>query len=89
MSRITPDEVLHIADLACLVLSADELDGMARDLDQILDYVETLQEPTAYNGHQGANHVCQVLPCPRGEAGREDAHSFHSTFYGVEASQLV
>lgn len=42
--RISHDEVLRIAKLAHLDLSAPEIDRMARDLGQILAYVEQLQE---------------------------------------------
>ena len=55
MSRISREEVKHIARLARLSLGEAELDAMARDLDQILDYVTALQgldtdgiEPTAH-----------------------------------------
>ena len=42
--RISNDEVLRIAKLAHLELSAAEVDRMARDLGQILAYVEQLRE---------------------------------------------
>jgi len=55
MSRITVAEVHYIADLARLELSDDEARAMKGDLDQILDYVATLEgldtegiEPTAH-----------------------------------------
>ena len=55
MARITPEEVRYIAGLARLSLSEDEVRHMARDMDQILDYVATLEaldtqgiEPTAH-----------------------------------------
>lgn len=55
MSRITDAEVHYIADLARLELSDEETRAMTRDLDQILDYVATLEtldtagiEPTAH-----------------------------------------
>jgi aspartyl-tRNA(Asn)/glutamyl-tRNA(Gln) amidotransferase subunit C len=44
MSRISRDQVAHIAGLARLMLSDRETDQMAQDLDQILDYVATLEE---------------------------------------------
>ena len=43
MSRITREQVDHIAGLARLSLSDDEAQAMVRDLDQILGYVEDLQ----------------------------------------------
>jgi aspartyl-tRNA(Asn)/glutamyl-tRNA(Gln) amidotransferase subunit C len=42
--RISKDEVMRIAKLAHLELSAGEIDRMARDLGQILAYVEQLRE---------------------------------------------
>ncbi len=42
--RIPLDEVLRIAKLSNLELSPDETDRMARDLGQILAYVELLRE---------------------------------------------
>ena len=44
MSRITAEQVAHIAQLARLSLSSDEAVEMQRDLERILDYVETLRE---------------------------------------------
>jgi aspartyl-tRNA(Asn)/glutamyl-tRNA(Gln) amidotransferase subunit C len=44
MSRITAEQVAHIADLARLSLSPDEAVLMQRDLERILDYVDTLRE---------------------------------------------
>lgn len=42
--RISKDEVLRIAKLAHLELTAPEVERMARDLGQILGYVEQLNE---------------------------------------------
>jgi aspartyl-tRNA(Asn)/glutamyl-tRNA(Gln) amidotransferase subunit C len=44
MSRISRSEVEHIAHLARLSLSEQEVESMARDLDQILEYVDALRE---------------------------------------------
>jgi len=43
-ARISADEVLRIAKLAHLDLSAHEVERMARDLGQILGYVQQLRE---------------------------------------------
>ncbi len=43
MSRITRDEARHVVALARLSLDADELSVMVRELDAILEYVETLE----------------------------------------------
>lgn len=43
-TRVTPEEVLHVAALANLELTPDELPRMARDLDAILGYIAHLDE---------------------------------------------
>jgi len=42
--KITPDEVSHVANLARLHLSPEEVEIMARQLDDILTYVAKLNE---------------------------------------------
>ena len=42
MSRIGPSDVAHVAALARLALSQDEISAMTRDLEQILDHVASL-----------------------------------------------
>ena len=42
--RITAETILHIARLAQLELTADEVERVRRDLDSILTYVEQLAE---------------------------------------------
>jgi aspartyl-tRNA(Asn)/glutamyl-tRNA(Gln) amidotransferase subunit C len=37
--KITPEEVSHVANLARLQLSPEEVEAMARQLDDILTYV--------------------------------------------------
>ncbi len=44
MTKITRDEVLHLAQLSALGLSQDEEVAMQQDLTQILGYVEMLDE---------------------------------------------
>jgi aspartyl-tRNA(Asn)/glutamyl-tRNA(Gln) amidotransferase subunit C len=41
---LTPDEVRHVARLARLELSADELPRMADQLNRILGYIEQIQQ---------------------------------------------
>ncbi len=55
MSRITPEEVQHIARLARLSLDDAAIAEMAKDMDRMLEYVATLDaldtrgiEPTAH-----------------------------------------
>ena len=42
--RITPEEVEHVAHLARLYLSAEEVEAYTKQLGEILDYVAELQE---------------------------------------------
>jgi len=42
--KITPEEILHVADLARLRLSPVEVEAMARQLGDILTYVAKLNE---------------------------------------------
>ena len=44
MSEITREQVAHLARLARLALDDAELDGLARELDVILDAVATVRE---------------------------------------------
>jgi len=44
MPRIEPDTLSHIAGLARLALSDDEIASMTHDLEQMLDYVATLDQ---------------------------------------------
>ena len=44
MSRIRPEQVARIAELARLSLSEAEIAEMSRDLDRILGYVAALEE---------------------------------------------
>lgn len=42
--KITPQEISHVANLARLHLSQEELEAMAKQLDEILTYVTKLNE---------------------------------------------
>ena len=42
MKRITDEEVKHIAALSALKLSDDEIEGMKKHLNAVLEYFETL-----------------------------------------------
>lgn len=44
MTQLTAAQVRHIAKLARLTLSDDEVERYAKELTSILDYVETLQK---------------------------------------------
>jgi aspartyl-tRNA(Asn)/glutamyl-tRNA(Gln) amidotransferase subunit C len=43
MAKITKEELLKLAKLSRLHLKDDELDGLTKDVDSILEYVEQLQ----------------------------------------------
>ncbi len=43
-TRVSIDEVRHVADLANLELTAEELPRMARDLEAVLGYIDQLSE---------------------------------------------
>lgn len=43
MADLTRDDVIHLASLAKLALSDDEIERFGKDLNQILDYVAQLQ----------------------------------------------
>ncbi|MFC1837689.1 Asp-tRNA(Asn)/Glu-tRNA(Gln) amidotransferase subunit GatC [Thermodesulfobacteriota bacterium] len=42
--KITPEEISHVANLARLHLSQEEVEAMAKQLDEILTYVAKLNE---------------------------------------------
>jgi aspartyl-tRNA(Asn)/glutamyl-tRNA(Gln) amidotransferase subunit C len=42
--KVTEKDVVYVADLANLELSAEERSGMVRDLNSILDYVDRLNQ---------------------------------------------
>ena len=44
ITRVSMDDVRHVADLANLDLTAEELPRMARDLDAVLGYIDQLNE---------------------------------------------
>ena len=56
MSALTKDQVLHIAKLARLTLTSDEVNKMTKELSSILTYVDMLSEvPT-----EGVEPTAQV-----------------------------
>jgi aspartyl-tRNA(Asn)/glutamyl-tRNA(Gln) amidotransferase subunit C len=44
LMALTPDEVRHVARLARLALTAEEIDRMTQDLEQVLDHVAVLRQ---------------------------------------------
>ncbi|GAB4316741.1 MAG: Asp-tRNA(Asn)/Glu-tRNA(Gln) amidotransferase subunit GatC [Candidatus Sumerlaeia bacterium] len=63
MSHITPEQVRHVALLSRLALTDAELDRYTRELRQILDYMEKLQEldTTSVEPMAHAIRLCNVL----------------------------
>ena len=49
MTKISRDDVLHLAQLSKLQLSDDEVDSLATDITNILGYVEQLDELNTEN----------------------------------------
>jgi aspartyl-tRNA(Asn)/glutamyl-tRNA(Gln) amidotransferase subunit C len=68
MSRISRSEVQHIAHLARLSLSDDEVASMARDLDQILEYVDALRELDTEGIEPTAHAIPLAMPLRADEA---------------------
>ena len=60
--KVTDKEVAHVADLANLDLTDDERARMLRDLNSILDYIDTLNELD----------TASVAPLAQITAGNED-----------------
>ena len=74
---IDRDQVLHVAKLARLRLSDEEVDRMAGELSQILEHVETMNE-LDLDGAQPTSHVVDLTnvlreDVPRPSLDRETA----------------
>jgi aspartyl-tRNA(Asn)/glutamyl-tRNA(Gln) amidotransferase subunit C len=60
MSRISPEEVEHVAQLAKLALTPEERESVAGHLDRILDYVDVLQQLDT----EGVEPTFHAIPVP-------------------------
>lgn len=72
---VTLDDVKHVADLANLELTAEELPRMARDLNAVLGYIAELSELDT-TGVEPMAQVSQALglqPATSGETLRPDS----------------
>jgi len=74
---IDRDEVLHVARLARLELSADEVERMARELSAVLEHIEKISE-LDLDGVPPTSHVVEVANAlradePRPSLPREEA----------------
>src|SRR5437588_11513595 len=58
------DEVLHVARLARLRLTEEEVDQMASELSKVLDYIEKLRELDLH-GVPPTSHVVEVVDALR------------------------
>lgn len=67
---IDRDEVLHVARLARLQLSEDELEPMARELSAVLDYIAKIGE-LDLEGVPPTSHVIEVTGRLRADEPRE------------------
>ncbi len=67
---IERDQVLHVARLARLRLSDEEVDRMAGELSQILEHVETMNE-LQLDGVEPTSHVVELQNVLREDVPRE------------------
>lgn len=74
-SRVSLDEVRHVADLANLELTAEELPRMAHDLDAVLGYIAQLNEldTTSLPAMAQASEALGLQQAQAGELLRRDA----------------
>ena len=68
MSRISSEEVLHIANLARLQLEPSEIEPMARDMNRMLEYVEALNEVDTSGVEPTAHTLDLETPIRKDEA---------------------
>ncbi|HEY7932918.1 MAG TPA: Asp-tRNA(Asn)/Glu-tRNA(Gln) amidotransferase subunit GatC [Solirubrobacteraceae bacterium] len=66
---IDRDEVLHVARLARLALSEQEIEPMARELSAVLDHVATISE-LALDGVEPTSHVVEMTGALRPDEPR-------------------
>lgn len=74
-SGVSLEQVRHVADLANLELTAEELPRMARDLSAILGYIEQLNELDTANVEPMAQvgEMLGIQPAQMGETLRADS----------------
>lgn len=73
-SRVTTEDVQHVADLANLALTPEELPAMARNLDAVLGYIAQLNEldTAAIVPMAQVAEVLGMEPAQHGETLRRD-----------------
>jgi len=82
---LSRDQVLHVARLARLELTDEEIERFGAELSKVLDYIETIEQLGDLSDVQPTSHVVQVenvlradeprpsLPVERALAGAPDA----------------
>lgn len=73
--RVSLEDVSHVAELANLELTAEELPRMARDLDAVLGYIDQLSELSTADVAPMAQvgEALGLAPAQAGETLRRDA----------------
>jgi aspartyl-tRNA(Asn)/glutamyl-tRNA(Gln) amidotransferase subunit C len=73
-TRVSPEDVRHVADLANLELTADELPRMTRDLESVLGYIDQLNELDTGSVEPMAQvaEALGLVPAQAGETLRRD-----------------
>lgn len=86
MPEITREEVAHLARLARLALSGDELDAMAAQLDVILAAVATISEVTDTADVPPTTHAVPVENVTRPDVVRPSLPQ-HAVLAGAPSAQ--
>jgi aspartyl-tRNA(Asn)/glutamyl-tRNA(Gln) amidotransferase subunit C len=94
--RITDKDVIYVADLANLELTAQERERLAKDLNSILDYIDRLNELDTANVPPMAQSLTsssdrsasswredQLLPCLPREDALKNAPETDGSFFKV------
>lgn len=89
--KITPEDVRHVANLARLSFSEEEIELFARQLDEILSYVEKLNEldttkvEPVYHAFSLTNAFREdkVEPCLEPEKSLENAPAKSDSYFVV------
>ena len=73
-TRVSLEDVRHVADLANLELTAEELPRMARDLDAVLGYIDQLSEldTSSVSPMAQVSEALGLAPAQAGEVLRRD-----------------
>ncbi len=93
MNKLSREEVLHIAKLANLILTEEEVEIFSCQLSETLDFVERLKElktekvkPTFQTtGLKNITREDKVRPSLSQEEALKNAKSTHKGFFKVEA----